>query len=106
MKKYFIVRGNFENQYKLYWTTDAGYYPEADSAHRKFDTSEFLSDYPESERITRKEAIAYARAERRRRRENGYFSGYATRFVVPYGAAWVDSAYAHLHTDTTGVIVI
>lgn len=32
MKKYFIVPGNFANQYSLFWTTDAGMYPDAANA--------------------------------------------------------------------------
>ena len=100
MKKYFIIPGNFANAYDLVWTTDAGYYPDAESYKRKFNT-----EYPNAERITRKQAIAYARAERARRRENGFFGGYAARYVRPYGAAWYDPAYAHLYTDCSGVIV-
>lgn len=87
MKKYFIVSGQFANQYSLFWTTDAGYYPGAASYQRKFNT------------------IAYARAERKRRKENEAFSGYADCYVHPYGAAWYDPTYAYLHTDSTGVIV-
>lgn len=105
MKKYFIVPGNFSNAYNLYWTTDAGYYPDAANYERKCNTDNFLEDYPNAEQITRKEAIAYARAERKRRKENGAFSGYADCYVHPYGAAWYDPAYAYLHTDSTGVIV-
>ena len=105
MRKYFIVPGDFANTYDLVWTTDAGYYPNAEDYKRKFNTTEFLVDYPNAEQITRKQAIAYARAERARRRENGFFSGYAARYVRPYGAAWYDPAYAYLHTDSTGVIV-
>lgn len=87
MKKYFVVYGEFSNQYALFWTTDKEYYPDAESYKRKFDTAEFLAEYPTAERITRKQALALARAERRRRRENGMFSGYADRYVKPYGAA-------------------
>ena len=105
MKKYFIIPGNFANAYDLVWTTDAGYYPDAEDYKRKFNTAEFLEEYPNAERITRKQAIAYARAERARRRENGVFSGYAARYVRPYGAAWYDPNYAYLYTDSSGVIV-
>ena len=34
MKKYFIVPGNFANAYDLVWTTDAGYYPDAEDYKR------------------------------------------------------------------------
>lgn len=105
MKKYYIVPGDFANAYSLFWVTDEGYYPNAESYQRKFNTAEFLVDYSNAEQITRKQAIAYARAERKRRKENSFFSGYADRYVHPYGAAWYDPAYAYLHTDSTGVIV-
>lgn len=86
MKKYYIVWGDFANAYKLYWVTDEGYYPNA-------------------ERITRATAIAYARAERQRRKLDPYFAGYADAYIYPYGAAWCDPTYAYLHTDSTGIIV-
>ncbi len=105
MKKYFIVPGNFANQYSLFWTTDAGMYPDAASYEHKFNTAEFLEKYPQAEQITREKAIAYARAERKRRKENGAFSGYADTYIHPYGAAWHNPEYAYLHTDSTGVIV-
>ena len=105
MNEYFIIPGNFANAYDLVWTTDAGYHPDAEDYKRKFNTVEFLEEYPNAERITRKQAIAYARAERARRRENGVFSGYAAQYVRPYGAAWYDPAYAHSYTDSSGVIV-
>lgn len=105
MKKYFIVHHGSKNDYSLFWVTDAGYYPSAENYKRKFNTAEFLTDYPNAERITRGQAIAYTREERKRRRENGYFSGCADRYIHPYGAAWYDPAYAHLHTDSTGVVI-
>lgn len=105
MKKYYIVRGNFANTYSLYWVTDEGYYPNAENYKRKFNAAEFLADYPNAEQITRKQAIAYARKERKRSKEDGNFSGYADKYIHPYGAAWYDPAYAYLHTDSTGVIV-
>ena len=37
--------------------------------------------------------------------KNGFFSGYAARYVRPYGAAWYDPNYAYLYTDSSGVIV-
>ena len=106
MKKYFIVSGAFANRYSLFWTTDEGYYPDAESYKRKFNTAEFLKQYPNALQIHRKDAIAYARAERKRRKGNPAFSGYADCYVHPYGAAWYDPTYAYLHTDSTGVIVV
>lgn len=106
MKKYFIVPGDFVNTYALYWTTDTGYHPNAESYKRKFNTAEFLREYPNAERISRKDAIAYARAERARRRDDAYFSGYADGYVYPYGAMWCDPTYISSHTDSTGVIVV
>lgn len=105
MKKYYIVPGDCPEAYKLFWTTDEGYYPEAESYKYKFNTAEFLEEYPNAEQITRKQAIAYARAERKRRKENGYFSGRADKYVHPYGAAWYDPGCAYLYTDSTCVIV-
>lgn len=105
MKKYYIVWEDFANAYKLYWVTDKGYYPNAESYPCKFDTADFLSNYPDAERITRKKAIAYARAERQRRKLNPSFAGYADEYIFPYGAAWCDTTYAYLHTDSTGIIV-
>ena len=32
MKKYFIIPGASANAYDLVWTTDAGYYPDAEDA--------------------------------------------------------------------------
>lgn len=52
-----------------------------------------------------KNALEIYRDERKRRKENGYFSGYADTYVHPYGAAWYSPEYAYLHTDSTGVIV-
>ena len=54
MKKYYIVPGNFVNAYNLFWVTDEGYYPNAESYKRKFNTAEFLVDYPNAEQITKK----------------------------------------------------
>lgn len=85
-KKYFVVYGNFGNQYQLFWTLDSGIRPNAPDYMRKFNTAEFLKQYPNAERITRKEAIRLAREERERRRVNPSFAYYASKDVVPYGA--------------------
>lgn len=105
MKKYFAVEGNFANAYRLFWTTDNGMYPDAPDYNRKFNTEDFLADHPNAKQITRKEAIRLAREERKRRKENPSFAGYASRYVEPYGAAWYDPTYAYLHTDSSGVVV-
>lgn len=97
MKKYYIIPGNFVNAYNLFWVTDEGYYPNAENYKRKFNTAEFLAEYPNAEQISRKQAIAYTQGKN--------VSGYVDRYVHPYGAAWYDPAYAYLHTDSTGVIV-
>lgn len=41
-RKYFVVRGNFENQYKLFYTMDTGYYPENPNYCKKFTTKDFF----------------------------------------------------------------
>ena len=40
MKKYFIVPGAFANAYDLVWTTDAGYYPDAEDYKRNAEDIE------------------------------------------------------------------
>lgn len=60
MKRYYVNYGEFRNQYALRYISN----PEQTA--------------PDGwEQITRKEAEALARAERRRRKENPAFSGYA-----------------------------
>lgn len=54
MKKYYIIPGNFVNAYNLFWVTDEGYYPNAENYKRKFNTAEFLAEYPNAEQISRK----------------------------------------------------
>ncbi len=104
-RKYFAVYGNFSNQYKLFYTTDAGYYPENPNYCKKFTTEDFLAEYPDAERITRAQALRLARAERARRKLNPAFAGYADKYIYPYGAAWCYQGYDYLHVDNTGVIV-
>lgn len=94
-RKYFVVRGNFDNQYQLFYTTDDC---------KKFTTEDFLKEYPNAEHITRAEALRLARAERARRKFDPGFAGYADRYVYPYGAVWCQG-YDYLHTDSTSVIV-
>ena len=93
MKKYYIVQGNFANSYQLFWATDAT------------DAVALLEEYPNAEQITRKQAIAYARAERNRRKLSPSSSGYADAYIYPYGATCGNPADVHLHTDSTGVVV-
>lgn len=104
-RKYFVVRGNFENQYKLFYTMDAGYYPENPNYCKKFTTEDFLEEYPNAERITRAQALQLARTERARRKTDPAFAGYADRYVYPYGAAWCRQGYDYLHVDNTSIIV-
>ena len=66
MKHYFICRTNFYNCYYLCYTTDN------------------TAPSNKWEKITRKEAIAYARAERRRRKTDSFTSGYADAYIFPY----------------------
>lgn len=104
-RKYFVVHGDFGNQYKLFYTTNAGYYPENPSYCKKFTTEDFLQDYPDAERITRAQALQLARAERERRKLNPSFAGYADKYIYPYGAAWCRQGYDYLYTDSTSVII-
>lgn len=68
MKKYYIVWGDFGNEYSL-WYTD----------RREMETA--LP--PDAERITRKEAISYCAAERYRRKHDQTSSGYADTYIYP-----------------------
>ena len=69
MKQYYIQRGRFRNEYSLYWA----------------ETPEEIQLAVENayERISRQEAISFCRAERRRRKENPAFSGYADAHIFP-----------------------
>lgn len=69
MKKYYVVyTDNFANTYNLYWT----------------DSAEMEKMLPDgAEQISRKEAIALAAREKRARKENPNFSGYASDTIYP-----------------------
>lgn len=69
MKRYYIMRGPFSNVYALRYTET----PEQDA-------EAIQTGY---ERITRKEAEALARRERKRRELNPMFSGYADAEIWP-----------------------
>lgn len=72
MKKYYIVKGEFENMYDLYYTESAG----EEKALPK-----------NAERITRSQALQYCKAERERERyrHEAAFSGYASATIKPAG---------------------
>ena len=69
--KYFIKRGEFYNHYNL--------------AYVNSDRDEELALAAGYERITRKEAERLASAERRRRKDDPSFAGYADAYIYPYG---------------------
>lgn len=88
MKKYYIVRGNYINVYSLYWV-------------RRGET------VPNGEEITRAEAIQLYRAERKRRKTDPYFVGYADAYIMPYGCEEAKNpAYILKHLDSTGFVVL
>lgn len=88
MKKYYIVSGNFANVYSLYWV-------------RRGET------VPNGEEITRAEAIRLCRIERRRRKTDPYFAGYADAYIMPYNCAESDNpSYILRHLDSSGFIVL
>lgn len=71
----------------------------------KADSVHLLACYPDARRITRAEAVSLARAERRRRRNNPAFTGYADAYIMPFPGAWCTPQNAHLHTASDGVTV-
>ena len=79
MKNTYYVRwGSFSNVYGLLAVTDEidqSWLTAANDDHRQFGA-------PEWERITRKECRRLRNAERRRRKENPSFSGYADADVM------------------------
>lgn len=90
MKKYYIDFGaeKFGNRYSLFYTLSNESVPET------------------AERITRREAIAYARAERRRRVEEMAFSGYADTYIFPFGYRADPAICLPDMCDSSGVVVI
>ena len=90
MKKYYVDFGieKFGNRYSLFYTVANESVPET------------------AERITRKEAIAYARAERQRRKDNPAFSGYADAYIFPLEWRGDPAAYLPDMCDSSGVVVV
>ena len=90
MKKYYVDFGkeNFGNRYSLFYTVANESVPET------------------AERITREEAIAYARAERQRRKDDHAFSGYADTYVFPVSWRGDPAAYLPDMCDSSGVVVV
>lgn len=75
---YYVRYGSFSNVYALLAVTDEvdqSWLTAANNDHRQFGA-------PEWERITRKECRRLRNAERRRRKENPSFSGYADADVM------------------------
>lgn len=70
-KSYFVKHGKFANDYDLIWTEGPEQFLDACAAGY--------------EQITRAEAIALCKAERRRRKEDPMFSGYAAAVITPFG---------------------
>ena len=88
MKKYYIVHGKFVNTYSLYWV-------------RRGET------VPNGEEITRAEAVRLCRDERRRRKTDPYFGGYADAYIMPYDCEEaINPNYILRHLDSTGYIVL
>lgn len=90
MKKYYVDFGkeNFGNRYSLFYTVANESVPET------------------AERITRKEAITYARAERARRKNDSAFSGYADTYIYPFGWRADPALYLQDMCDSSGVVVV
>lgn len=90
MKKYYVDFGkeNFRNCYSLFYTVANESVPET------------------AERITRSDAIAYARAERARRKDNPAFSGYADMYIFPFGWRADPADYLSDMCDSSGVVVV
>lgn len=89
MKSYWIRHGRFANEYSLVYC-DSSILEEQAAA----------DGY---ERITRREAEQYASSERRRRKENPSFSGYATQYIYPYG---VDADFENYPWTKCGYLVV
>ena len=88
MKKYYIVPGDFANAYSLYWV-------------RRGET------VPNGEEITRAEAVRLCGVERRRRKTDPYFAGYADAYIMPYGyEEATNPSYILRHLDSSGFIVL
>lgn len=90
MKKYYVDFGaeKFGNRYSLFYTLADESVPET------------------AERITRTQAIAYARAERQRRKDDPAFSGYADTYIFPFGWHADPALYLPDMCDSSGVVVV
>lgn len=90
MTKYYVDFGTekFGNRYSLFYTVADESAPET------------------AERITRKEAITYARAERARRKNDSAFSGYADTYIYPFGWRADPALYLPDMCDSSGVVVV
>jgi hypothetical protein len=74
MKKFYIVRGRFSNEYSLFYAENA---------------ADFAALPESAEQITRKQAQRLARDEVERRKYDRAFSGYADSAIYP--AALIDA---------------
>jgi hypothetical protein len=89
MKKYYIGTTDWNNAYSLGW-------------------SERIIKSDKWTRITKAKAITYAREERRRRKNDENFSGYADTHIYPIDKdqdTVRDINYWSKHLDKTGYIV-
>ena len=77
MRHYYIKHGRAANYYDLVYTEDA--------------TEAAAAGAAGYERITRREAIDYCRAERDRRAYDPAFGGYADAYIYP----WTDEDFFH-----------
>lgn len=88
MKRYYIIHGDFRNQYKLFY------------AENTADELELIASGAIN--IPRIDAIRYAREERNRRKDDPAFAYYADDRIYP-----LNTRYNPAHkTDYTGYIVL
>ena len=90
MKKYYVDFGaeKFGNRYSLFYTVANESVPET------------------AERITRRDASAYARAERARRKTDPAFSGFADTYIFPVSWRGDSAVYLPDMCDSSGVVVV
>ena len=88
MKQYYIVHNTFCNAHGLYWAPRG-------------------VTVPGGEQVTRAEAVKLCKAERKRRKSDPYFNGYADVYIMPYGCRDAENpSYILRHTDSSGFIVL
>ena len=82
-RTYWVKRGNFANEYTVCY---------ADTPEQKL-----FAEVDNFEQINREEAFILVRRERRRRRENPSFSGYASAVILPvdYTGDWQNDGRAY-----------